>query len=349
MKSAFPTLRLAGWLCCLALASCEPPPILPTAEESLPREKIKVVTTTTQLAQLAREIGGKAVIVECLLTVNLPLAPTAVEGEKTTPPPWTPDPFHWTPRASDLFSIRTAHVVVINGLGLEKSLEAQLPALQEAGVEAVAVGDAIPEAERLTLPGPNPVPDPCIWNSPRLWKVAADVICTALKSKVRPEAEPYFTQRANAVTVRMDRLAEWAEERLASTHPKGQRYLFTSHQTLGYFARDFGIETHALLLPNGEPLPDAEQDLVLWLANHNVSHFVPDVQAPNELLTHTQNFWTSTIGKRVYTLFLARPGTLQSGLLEVNDVGTYDGAFTHLVRAMERRLGGTKSLIPDKP
>jgi ABC-type Zn uptake system ZnuABC Zn-binding protein ZnuA len=331
-------------LCSLAGANigCDQAPVT-APDDFMPRTKLKIVTSSVQLAELVSQLGGSAVTVECLV---LPKASSHKE-EGTPEPPWEPNPFGVKIRASDVFTMQTSHMVVLNGLGLETELEPELAKLRERGVVVVVVGDAIPAEQRLTLPGTSEV-DPCYWNSPRMWKYAVAAVTEGLKKLVRPQAAGYFDYRAHPIEERLNRLMTWAESKLNATKPPGRRFLLTSHDTLGYFARDFGLEVRSLYHARDfSPIVQQDTELLAWLEKHGVADLIRDVCAGTEL--HSDEL-ISKFGvfptKPVYTIYPDRPGTMQLGKMESFDVGTYEGAIQQLIRVIEHRLGGTRSKTP---
>jgi ABC-type Zn uptake system ZnuABC Zn-binding protein ZnuA len=328
------------------LNSCDKPPELP-AESFLPSKKLKVVTSSVQLAELAIQVGGDAVTVECLSGAKTNFK----SGEPASDlPAWNPNPFTLNVRASDVFSMQTAHLVLLNGLGVERSLEAELPKLRERGVSIVVVGDTIPTEERLL--DENGAVAPCYWNSPRMWKYAIRAVSEGLQALVRKEAATYFEYRAHPLEERMNRLMIWAEDKLRNSKPKGQRFLLTSHNTLEYFARDFGAETRALWnVYDGASLIKDDTEFLAWLEKHRVSDLLLDTSAPrDDTLVDISAKFRIFASRPTYTIYPDRPGTRQLGKMESFDVGTYEGAFQQLIRTMESRLGGSRAKAPtDEP
>ncbi len=333
-------LLLVTWTLC----SCAPPPP-PSAEDYLPSKKLKIVTTSVQLAELAIQIGGDAVTVECMLTPHASSRPLGDQGKNAT---WQPNPFKINLRAADWFAMQTAHLVLLNGLGLENNLESDVANLRAKGVPVVVVGDSIPEADRLNLPNTNTV-DPSYWNSPRLWQHAVNAVTAGLQKLVRPEASAYFEYRASPVRQRLKRMAEWGESILRAAKPPGQRFVLTSHDTLGYFARDFALETRALWhAADGSPAA-TDAELLVWLEQHHVSDILMDASSPPDLsLDDLSVRFGVTVAKPIYTIYPDRPGTMLPGKMESHDVGTYEGMFRQLIRMLEHRMGGTRAAaLPD--
>lgn len=326
--------------------ACEKPPAMgPT--DYLPNKKFKVVTTTIQLAELARELGGEMVTVECLLEPKAPMK--TADGLPPEPIPWNPNPFGWKARASDLFSMQTAHLVILNGLGMEASMERKIPELRKSGVIVVVVGDTIPEAEVLTSKHLSNAIDPCYWNSPKMWKYAIKSVTAGMQQLVPKEAADYFEHRSHPITDRMDRLMAWGEEKFVNFTPKGKRFILTSHDTMQYFARDFGIEALAIWTPAGDQIQMPEAELRGWIEKNSVKDFIPDAAAPTDAMEEVAVKLGLFRATPIYTIMPDRPGTKQLGLLESFNVSTYEGVIRHMIRGLERRLGGAKPSILAPP
>jgi ABC-type Zn uptake system ZnuABC Zn-binding protein ZnuA len=333
-------------LLALQFTACEKPPVL-GPEDYLPNKKFKVVTTTIQLAELARELGGDMVTVECLLEPKASLKKT--DGAPSEPIPWNPNPFGWKARASDIFAMQTAHLVVLNGLGMEASMERKIPELRKSGVIVVVVGDTIPEAEILTNKHLSNAIDPCYWNSPKMWKYAIKSVTAGMQQLVPKEAADYFEHRSHPISDRMDRILSWGEEKFSNFTPKGKRFILTSHDTMQYFARDFGIEALAIWTPAGEQIQMPETELRGWIEKIGVKDFIPDAAAPTDAMEEVAVKLGLFRAIPIYSIMPDRPGTKQLGLLESFDVSTYDGVMRHMIRGLERRLGGAKPSILAAP
>jgi zinc/manganese transport system substrate-binding protein len=361
--TTFPFSALLLLLALVSVTSCSKTPQSEVNEYVPDKDKqYKVIVSSMLLAELVVQLGGDAVSVECLgvskdsLAAKIskpptsPVTPAALDptAEPEVKPVWAPNPFKLQLRANDLFTMQTAHLVILNGLGVEKQLEPQVEKLRAKGVVVEVIGDAIPEDQRLKLP--DGTLDPCYWNSPKMMLHAIDAVTAGLQ-KIAPEAAMYFSNLNAPVMDKMKRLAVWGEDKLSQSRPPGKRFLFTSHNSLGYFGRDYGVETRSLWnTADGAELAQTDPELIAWLEKNQVSDFVLDISTPATFsaldLKHKFHV-NSTIP--VYTIYPDRPGTVQLGKLERLDVGTYEGAFQQLIRVVERKLGGTRQKSTDLP
>lgn len=211
---------------------------------------ISVVATTTQLADFAREVAGEAATVTGLLKSN-----TSAHG--------------FDPSPADLITLGSADVLVMNGGGLEPWLDAAVSASGFAGT-VIDSSDALEERihaaeEQADAAHPDEEPaatdaaegaeadhdhadgDPHYWTSIRNASVIVRGIIDALERADASNAEDY---RANGQRYldRLEGLDEWAAAQFSRV-PEGERLLVTNHDSLGWFAADYGITVVGAVIP----------------------------------------------------------------------------------------------------
>lgn len=209
-----------------AIATLQPVPLAPG-------EQLRVVATTSFVAEVLSEVGGD----EINLTMLLPLGA---------------DPHSYEPTPQDVRTLAGAHVVFINGLGLEVFLERMLEA---AGGQAVAV--SLSEGiEPLTLgEGTDHEADehehggldPHVWLDPLNMVHWAENAASALAA-LDPERAEGYRQRAAAYTARLLALDERIRAEVETLRPEARR-LVTDHEELGYFAARYGFEVVGAVIP----------------------------------------------------------------------------------------------------
>jgi hypothetical protein len=168
--------------------------------------------------------------------------------------------------------------------------------------------------------------------------LAVDVIENTLKASVDAKAAPFFELRAGMVRDQLRRTAFWMAEKLKSA-PDAKRAVLTSHDTLRYFGREFGIEIKALLSADGTPLPIKSDELQAWLDENGVNQITHDASYSIEQLTDICSDHGLIQPKAMHSRWLMPPGTRAVGTAEQLDVGTCDGALRGITRAVERRFG----------
>lgn len=256
-------LILVAWFCtALGLSACSPRradqgagPI--TSIENLaaaPRQaeqRLRVVATTSLVADPIHVVGGENVD----LTVLLP--PDA-------------DPHAFQPSPQDLRSIAEAHVVLVNGLGLE---EAFLDDLHQAapnvpfvsiseGVQALEFGLGLEGGESLSGEDGGEAhagEDPHAWFNPRHVMTWTENASRAL-SRLDPVHAADYQARAHDYVEQLAELDAWIQTRLEAI-PGSRRILVTDHQALGYFAARYDFKVIATIIPAYSTLaePSARQ------------------------------------------------------------------------------------------
>lgn len=181
-------------------------------------DRLKVATTFTVIADLARNVAGDAADVVSITKVGAEI-------------------HNYQPTPRDLLRVRDADLVLWNGLGLERWFEKFMRRLKNATDTVVSTGvEEIPIVQ-----GPyRDKPNPHAWMSPSSVLIYIDNIRDALVEADPANADTYT---ANAFTYKekISSLVDPLQKRLA-TIPQGQRWLATSEGAFSYLARDFGLQ-----------------------------------------------------------------------------------------------------------
>ncbi|HWK25361.1 MAG TPA: zinc ABC transporter substrate-binding protein [Solirubrobacter sp.] len=170
-----------------------------------------VVATTTQLADMARNIAPEAEV-------------TALLRPNT-------DPHEYEVRPHDLRALAGADIVLRSGGDVDAWLDS---ALDSAGVKE---RDVVDVGAAAGLEGD----DPHWWQDPVRAERAAAAIGRAFARAGLPERSAAYEARLRALDARvracMDRV------------PAASRKLVTSHDALGYYARRYGIQVIGAVIP----------------------------------------------------------------------------------------------------
>lgn len=179
-----------------------------------------VVATTTMIADVARQIGGDAIVVKGLVKAG-------------------GDPHLYQPTPSDARVIASSALVLTNGLHLEGWMDGLVRnAGGERPIQQVSQG-----VEPIRMAGAPGGVDPHFWFDLKLWRKAGENITAALVKTVgegSPEAAK-IKARGLKWAARLDGLDAWSRAQLA-TVPEGQRVLVTSHDAFNYFGRAYGVK-----------------------------------------------------------------------------------------------------------
>lgn len=181
-------------------------------------EKLKVVTTFTVIADMARNVAGDAATVTSITRPGAEI-------------------HNYQPTPGDILKAQDADLILWNGLNLELWFERFFANLRDVpsavvsdGVVPMSIGD-----------GPyTGKPNPHAWMSPTDALIYVDNIASALAAADPANAATY---RANAAAYR-DRIEAAIapiREKLAAI-PEERRWLATSEGAFSYLARDFGLK-----------------------------------------------------------------------------------------------------------
>jgi len=177
--------------------------------------KKKIVASTTQIADFARQVVGDRCEVRCIL------APGA-------------DPHTYQPTPDDVQMVLDADLCLENGLHLEgKNWMATLA--RDAGKPLVTATDGI-EPLQIEEEG-QAVADPHAWFSPKNAAVYVNNIVKGV-SGIAPEYADEFEARAMLFLQQLRVLDGWIRQQVASIPPH-RRILVTTHDAFNYLCREY--------------------------------------------------------------------------------------------------------------
>lgn len=224
-----PALAAAALLAALAVAGCGSSDTGADSSSSGGHAAIKVVATTTQLADVVRNVGGDDVQVTQILKPNS-------------------DPHDYEPRPSDVQDTGGAKVVFESGDNLDAWM-AKVVSQSGGAPTVVTVGDALP----VKLPGASTGPeaskyDPHWWHDPVNVETATTTIRDAL-AKADPAARATFGSRAAAYLAKL-KVLDGGIRRCVAQVPAQQRRLVTDHDAFDYFAKRYEIDVIGAVIPS---------------------------------------------------------------------------------------------------
>jgi zinc/manganese transport system substrate-binding protein/manganese/iron transport system substrate-binding protein len=188
--------------------------------------RLKVVATTTQVADFARNIGGGKVLVTQILKPNV-------------------DPHDYEPSPADVQAISTADLVVKSGVGLEKWLD---QTISSAGFDGTVVDTSKGVAIRKGEGEEAAEGDPHIWHSPRNAKIMSTNIAHAFEV-ADPADKKVFAANLASYGAKLGALdAEIA--RKIDTIPAAQRKLVTNHDAFGYYIDHYHLRFVGSIIPS---------------------------------------------------------------------------------------------------
>jgi ABC-type Zn uptake system ZnuABC Zn-binding protein ZnuA len=206
-------------------------------------EKLSVIATTNIAADVVGIIGGEAIELVDLIPLGA-------------------DPHTYQPTPGDYRAMADAHVVFINGFGLEESMHSTLEGIVEevaivslsAGIEPRQVGVEDTNQHQGEDEGSDEVDDhhaegldPHVWFDPfnvMTWASNAAQVMGTLD----PINAANYQENAREYIEALQELHTWIEGEVAVL-PEGNRQLVTDHLTFGYFVGRYGFEMIGAVIP----------------------------------------------------------------------------------------------------
>ncbi|WP_438820629.1 metal ABC transporter substrate-binding protein [Aminobacter carboxidus] len=188
------------------------------SQESEAGGKMKVVTTFTVIADIARNVAGDAAEVESITKPNAEI-------------------HNYQPTPGDILRAQKADLVLWNGLNLELWFEKFFENID--GVTQAVVSDGV--VPMGIAEGPyTGKPNPHAWMSPEAALIYVENIRKAFAAK-DPENAEIYTRNAAAYAEKI-RATVAPIHTAIETIPEQRRWLATSEGAFSYLARDFGLK-----------------------------------------------------------------------------------------------------------
>ena len=242
------------------------------------QSKLNVVTTTEDLAAIAREVGGDRISVDSI-----------AKGYQ--------DPHFVEAKPSFILKLQKADVLVLVGRDLE--IGWLPPLIQQSRNSKVQVGgegylDASLQARILEIPqgqitraegDVHPLGNPHYWLDPENGRIIAREIFDKL-AHFRPNDRAYFESRLNDF---LNRLTDAGKRWVAMMAPYKGIKVVTYHRSFPNFAERFGLEVVGYIEPKPgiPPTPQHTLDLINEMKKANVKLVLVepyfDLKTPNSI------------------------------------------------------------------
>ncbi len=317
----------------LALTGCS------SAAAPSSQEEIRVVATTTQLADFTSAVVGNDGVVSGLILPNS-------------------SAHQFDPSAKNLLDVGDAQALVANGAGLEPWLQDLMDAGAFSGDLVVAsdgivlregghdhadehAGEAVATEEE-HAGEEKAAEDPHVWTAPQNAIAMVNNIARGL-SDVRPDLADTFAKNAAAYVEKLTLLDTWATEAFASVAPE-KRLLITNHDALGYFVDAYEITYVGSIMPslddNAEPSAQEIDALIERIKQEGAVAVFSESTLSDKLAT--------TIAREAQVAVYSGDDALYADSLgpEGTDGATYLGATIHNVTVLVTAWGGTVPPLP---
>ncbi len=278
--------------------------------------KLNVVTTTSMIADLARQIGGDQVEVTALMGAGV-------------------DPHGYRQTRTDIVALTRADLVLWHGLFLEAQMEELMRALEKSHV-VIAVAESLPKQLLRTHDEYKDKFDPHVWMQPQLWSQLIPVVRDALIA-ARPQSRSLFESNALRHMREVNELVLYAQKALESV-PKKQRVLITAHDAFGYFGAAYGIEVMGIQGLSTES--EAGLNRIKQLVNVLVERKIRSIFIESSVSDRNIRALIEGAGAQGHTVIIG--GELFSDSMGQDKTyeGTYIGMMDHNITLIARALGG---------
>lgn len=268
------------FLAALALCLAVPP-------ASAQEERLKVVTTFTVIADIARNVAGDAADVESITRPNAEI-------------------HEYQPTPGDLLRAQDADLILWNGLNLELWFERFFRNLRD--VPGVVVSEGV-EPMGITEGPYSGKPNPHAWMSPSDVLIYVENIRAAFAEHDPDNAEIYAAN-ASAYAAEIEATVAPIRKRLAAI-PEERRWLVTSEGAFSYLARDFGLNELYLWPINADSQGTPQQ--IRKVIDQMREHAIPAI------------FSESTVSADPAEQVARETGAKYGGVLYVDSLSDEDG------------------------
>jgi manganese/zinc/iron transport system substrate-binding protein len=293
----------------LALAACggggDAPAAGAAGGERAGGERLQVVATTGQVADVARNVGGDLVEVTALMGPGV-------------------DPHLFVASEGDVDRLVQADVIFYNGLFLEAQMADVLRQIGERK-PAIPVAEAIDPGQLLPWADYADEYDPHVWFDVALWMKTVETVRDAL-AEADPANTAAYATNAEAYLAELAALDAYIKEQAAAI-PEGQRVLVTAHDAFHYFGRAYGFEVRGLqgISTASEASTADVRELANFIAERQISAIFIETSVPVRNVEALQAAVRDrggevVIGGQLYSDALGSPE---------EEAGTYVGMVRH--------------------
>lgn len=225
-----------------------------------PNGKIKVLSTTSMIDDLVKEVGGAHVDSTVLISSEL-------------------DPHSYQLVKGDDEKLSFADVIFFNGLGLEHG--ASLQSYLSQSKKAISLGGQLHNHYPSLILYYKKQIDPHIWMDVSLWSKIVPYIVESLQAKDPSHAKEYESNGEKLIAQMLETHHQIRSELQAI--PSYKRYLVTSHDAFNYFTRSYLSDNEEAendwklrfvapegLAPESQISPFDIQEIILHLARYEI-------------------------------------------------------------------------------
>ena len=277
--------------------------------------KLNVVTTTTMITDLVKNIGGEHINPQGLMGSGV-------------------DPHLYKASEGDVTKLLNADIIFYNGLHLEGKLIDVFEKMGSATKTPIALAD---ELDKTTLIGSDYFAsnyDPHVWFNIGYFKQFAQKV-TKILSEKDPKNKANFSENEKKFLLKLDSLQSKVNS-IIETLPAEKRILVTAHDAFNYFGKNYGFEVVGLqgLSTATEAGVQDVQKLAAFIIEKDVKAIFVESSVPKRTIEALEAAVKSKgheviIGGTLYSDALGNAGTVE---------GTYIGMFEYNVNTIVNAL-----------
>lgn len=284
-------------------------------QEEKKNGKLQVVTTTTMITDLVKNIVGDKMDVKGLMGAGV-------------------DPHLFKASEGDVSTLFNANVIVYNGLHLEGKLEDVFEKMRHQNKKTIAVSEALDKSTLIESEFFASNYDPHIWFDINNWETITKYLVDQLSALDVKNASIYKEKGAKYL-VQLASLKETITEQI-QTVPVEKRILVTAHDAFNYFGKQFQFNVVGLqgLSTATEAGVKDVQKMASFIEEKNVKAIFVETSVPKRTVEALQEAVKAkgkevVIGGTLFSDALGNAGTIE---------GTYIGMYKHNVKTIVSSL-----------
>ncbi|WP_405205672.1 metal ABC transporter solute-binding protein, Zn/Mn family [Aquimarina sp. LLG6339-5] len=284
-------------------------------EQKKVNQKLNVVTTTTMITDLVKNIGGDLITIEGLMGSGV-------------------DPHLYKASEGDVTKLVDADVIFYNGLHLEGKLVEVFEKMGTQNIKTIAVGEVLDKSILIGSDYFASNYDPHIWFNVNNWKQVTLFTIEKLK-ELDPKNAEAFETNGKAYLEKLN-ILESNIKATIETLPEDKRILVTAHDAFSYFGKEYAFNVVGLqgLSTATEAGVQDVQKLAAFIIENQVKAIFVETSVPKRTIEALQAAVKSkdhevVIGGTLYSDALGNPGTIE---------GTYIGMFEYNVNTIVNAL-----------
>ncbi len=279
-----------------------------------PNGRLKVVTTTGMIADIAVNIGGDRVYVKSLMGPGI-------------------DPHLYRASHGDIALLSQADIIFYNGLHLEGQMGEVFEQMRSK-IPTVAVAQAIDTSLLLSSLNFAGVHDPHVWFDVKLWIKACESVRDHL-CRFDSSGSGYYIEKSDKYIADLLALDAYIRQ-TAQTLPDSARVLITAHDAFQYFGRAYGFQVMGLqgISTAAEAGTADVMRLADFIAGRKIKAIFIESSVPRRNIEAVQ----AAVRARGFDVQIG--GTLYSDALGNPDTpeGTYIGMFKYNIDTIMKAL-----------